>query len=311
MRKTALNSVYELAKKNKQVVFIGSDLGPGVLDEMKINMPNKFYMEGVSEQHIIGMSAGLALEGFIPYVNTIATFLTRRCFEQIAMDLCLHDLPVRLIANGGGLVYAPLGPTHLATEDFGILKTLPNITIIAPCDALEMKELMKCTIDWPHPIYIRLGKGGDKIISNSKTNFKIGKAIIMKKPEEGLFITTGVMAQIAAEACNILKKEGIQCGLMHMHTVKPLDQDSLLKWIPKVKAIVSVEEHFRTGGLGSSILEFLNDKMNDTFINFQRIGIPDYYTKNYGSQKSLLETAGISPKSLALEMKLRLKKINV
>jgi transketolase len=311
MRKTALNCVYELAKKSPKVVFIGSDLGPGVLDEMQKEMPSKFYMEGISEQHIIGMSAGLALEGFIPYVNTIATFLTRRCFEQIAMDLCLHDLPVRLIANGGGLVYAPLGPTHLATDDFGILRTLPNITILAPCDALEMRELMKCTLDWPHPIYIRLGKGGDKVISNIKSEFKIGKAIIFKKPSEGLFITTGVMTQLAMEACNILKNEGIICGLMHMHTVKPLDKESLLKWIPKVKAVVSVEEHFRTGGLGSSILEFLNDHMNDQLINFSRIGIPDEYAQNYGSQDSLLNHFGITAELIAKEMKLRLNKSNV
>ena len=134
MRKTSLNQVYELAKKDKRVLFIGSDLGPDVLLEMKEQMPNRFFMEGVSEQYIIGMAAGLALEGYIPYVNTIATFLTRRCFEQITTDLCLHNLPVRLIANGGGAVYAPLGPTHLAIEDISIMRSLPNMTIISPCD---------------------------------------------------------------------------------------------------------------------------------------------------------------------------------
>ena len=311
MRKTALNCVYYLAKKNKNVVFIGSDLGPGVLNDLKKNMPSKFYMEGVSEQHIIGMSAGLASEGFIPYVNTIATFLTRRCFEQIAIDLCLHNLPVRLIANGGGLVYAPLGPTHLATEDFAILRTLPNMTILAPCDALEMENLMKCTLDWPHPIYIRLGKGGDKIISNPKSNFEIGKSIILKKPKEALFITTGVMAQIALEACAILEKQNIECGIVHLHTVKPLDKDSLLKWIPKVRATICVEEHFRTGGLGSSILELLNDNINDKTVNFHRIGIPDSFTENYGSQQSLLESMQITPFFLAEQMRTRLKKNNV
>ena len=108
MRKTSLNQVYELAKKDERVLFIGSDLGPDVLLKMKKEMPSRFFMEGVTEQHIIGMAAGLAFEGFIPYVNTIATFLTRRCFEQITTDLCLHNLPVRLIANGGGSVYAEI-----------------------------------------------------------------------------------------------------------------------------------------------------------------------------------------------------------
>ena len=114
MRKTCLDMVYELAKQDPRVVFIGSDLGSGVMSNFKDEFPDRFFMEGVSEANIIGISAGLALDGFIPYVNTIATFLTRRCFEQVAMDLCLHNLPVRLIGSGGGLVYAPLGPTHIA-----------------------------------------------------------------------------------------------------------------------------------------------------------------------------------------------------
>jgi transketolase len=163
MRKTSLDQVYELAKLDNRVVFIGSDLGPGLLDAMKKEMPERWYMEGISEQHIIGMAAGLAMEGFIPYINNIATFLTRRCYEQVVLDLCLQDLPVRLISSGGGVVYAPLGPTHLAIEDLAIMRVLPNMTIVACCDADEMKRFMQKTLDWPHPIYIRLGKGGEKI----------------------------------------------------------------------------------------------------------------------------------------------------
>ena len=146
MRKTSLECVYELAKKDPRVLFIGSDLGPGVLDDFKKKIPDRFFMEGVAEQYIIGMSAGLAKEGFIPYVNTISTFLTRRCYEQVAIDLCLHDLPVRLIGNGGGLVYAPLGPTHLAIDDLSLMKSIPNMTIISPCDANEMRNLMFKTL---------------------------------------------------------------------------------------------------------------------------------------------------------------------
>ena len=116
-----------------------------------------------------------------PYVNTIATFITRRCYEQVAVDLCLHDLPVRLIGNGGGLVYAPLGPTHLAIEDIAIMRALPNMTVTAVCDAKEMVRLMNCTLDWPNPIYIRLAKGGDPVVSREENGFAIGKAIPMRK----------------------------------------------------------------------------------------------------------------------------------
>ena len=171
MRRTSLDCIYELAQKNDRVLFIGSDLGPGVLEKMKQDMPDRWYMEGVAEQHIIGMAAGLAMEGFLPFVNTIATFLTRRCFEQIVIDLCLHNLPVKLVANGGGVVYAPLGPTHQAIEDIAILRTIPNMTVVAPCDADEMRRLMDHSLEWAGPLYIRLAKGGDKIISLEERGF--------------------------------------------------------------------------------------------------------------------------------------------
>ncbi len=303
MRKASLLKINEIAYQNKKVIFIGSDLGSGVLNDMKKNLPNQFMMEGVSEQNIIGIAAGLAFEGFIPFVNTIATFLTRRCFEQIAIDLCLHNLPVKLIANGGGAVYAPLGPTHLATDDIGILRTLPNMTIIAPCDSVEMKNLIEASINWPSPMYVRLGKGGDKIITDKKEKFIIGKGIIKKEPQNGLFVTTGVMSQMALEACKILEKENINCGVMHLHTIKPLDENIINKYFPKVDSIVTIEEHSIIGGLGSSILEFCNINLPNEIHKISRIGIPDQFSDQYGNQNSLLNYWGISPKSISLEMK--------
>src|SRR6266480_4573096 len=181
MRATCVNMVYELAKRDRRVLFIGSDLSPGLLDDMKRDMPDRWYMEGITEANVIGMAAGLAMEGFVPYVNTIATFITRRCYEQVAVDLCLHKLPVRLIGNGGGLVYAPLGPTHLAIEDIAIMRALPNMTVVSVCDADEMKRFMDQTLDWPGPIYIRLAKGYDPIVSRPELGFEIGKAIVMRE----------------------------------------------------------------------------------------------------------------------------------
>ena len=303
MRNTCLNEVYRLAKDNKDIIFLGSDLGAGTLSKMKSDLPDQFVMEGISEQHIIGMSSGLAMEGFIPYVNSIAPFLTRRCYEQILVDLCLHDLPVRLIANGGGVVYAPLGPTHLAVEDIAILRAIPNMTIIAPCDADEMLRLMPKTVDYQHPIYIRLAKGGDKIVSQDDNGFEIGKAIILREPGDGLFITTGVMTQKAMEAANQLANEGVECGVLHMHTIKPLDEEALSVLIPKVQAVVTVEEHIRTGGLGSAVLEFCNDSLPDHTTKIRRIGIPDRFSDKYGSQDELLEYWGITVESMKKMMK--------
>ena len=302
MRKTALDCVYKLSKIDERVVFVGSDLGPGVLDKMKTEFPERFFMEGVSEQYIIGMAAGLAMEGFIPYVNTIATFLTRRCYEQVAVDLCMHDLPVRLIANGGGGVYAPLGPTHLAIEDIAIMRALPNMAVVAPCDADEMNRLMMSTLEWPHPIYIRLAKGGDRVVSAEQNGFELGKSIKMKDGVDGLFITTGVMTQLALETAEILKAQGVDVGVLHVHTIKPFDTSGVVSAIESVKAVVTVEEHIVNGGLGSAVLESCSERHAELLPKISRIGIPDKFATEYGSQSSLLKHWGITSDNLVTEM---------
>ena len=299
MRKTSLNCINELAKQDERVVFIGSDLGAGVLEEMKRDKPERFIMEGVSEQHIIGMAAGLAMEGFIPYVNTIATFLTRRCFEQVVLDLCLHKVPVRLIGNGGGVVYAPLGPTHLAIEDLAIMRAIPNMTVVAPCDAEEMKRLMRETLEWPGPIYIRLAKGGDEVVSREENGFTIGKGIIMRKPCEVLFVTTGILTQRAMIAANMLEKDGIGAGVLHIHTVKPLDRNLIVEQASKVSLLITAEEHTLYGGLGSSVLEVLHDSGMKNIPKVLRLGLPDHFAHEYGSQDTLMSTFRLDPEHLA------------
>ena len=302
MRKTALECVHRLAQHDKRVLFIGSDLGHGVLEKMKNELPDQFFMEGVSEQYIIGMAAGLAMEGFIPYVNTIATFLTRRCYEQVAVDLCMHDLPVRLIANGGGGVYAPLGPTHLAVEDIAIMRALPNMAVVAPCDADEMNRLMMSTLEWPHPIYIRLARGGDPIVSKDDLGFELGKSIKIKTGADGLFVTTGVMTQLALETADILKGDGVDVGVLHVHTIKPFDASGVISAIENVKAVVTVEEHIVNGGLGSAGLESCSEQHPELLPKISRIGIPDKFATEYGSQGSLLKHWGLTADNLVAAM---------
>ena len=303
MRKTALNKVFELAQNNKNVLFVGSDLGAGVLNDMKKSIPERFLMEGVCEQNIIGMSSGLAMEGFLPYVNTIGTFLTRRCYEQIVLDVCLHNLPVRFIGNGGGLVYAPLGLTHLSTDDFAILRVIPNMSIIAPCDAYEMGHLMDQSLNWQGPLYIRLARGGDQLITDKFKKLEIGKALIIKEPEDGLFITTGVMTQIANAAIELLTKDGYKVGLLHCSTVKPLDTKTVIDCVKNSKVTISVEEHSILGGFGSLILETVNEKLPNNKGKLIRIGLPDNFSKNYGDQESHLNHYGITKEKLYLKMK--------
>jgi len=308
MRRTCFETVLKLQKKNKKIVFIGSDLGPGFMKHSKDKVPERFFMEGVSEQSIIGVSAGLALEGYQPFVNTIATFLTRRCFEQIAIDLCHHDLPVKLIGNGGGLVYAPLGPTHQAIEDISILRPLPNMTIIAPCDANEMRNLIPSTLNWPHPIYIRLSRGDEPILTEKKRKFVIGKSLILKKSEEFLFLSTGIASRIALYASNKLEKEfNIKSGVIHFPTIKPLDRKFLIKSIKKAKKIITVEENVLAGGFGSSILEFCSDNLKEHLHKISRIGLQDAFIDDYGDQDSLLKKNKITEDQLANIMRKKIK----
>lgn len=290
MRKECLKSIFKLAQKDKKLLFIGSDLGPGVLSEFKKNYPKRFFMEGVSEQAIIGIAAGLAMEGYNPYVNTIATFLTRRCFEQVYVDLCLHNLSVKLVANGGGLVYAPLGPTHLATDDLSIMRTLPNMKIIAPCDAIEMRILMKQINKLKGPVYVRIAKGGDKIITSNNDKVIFGKARLILKPKDFLILSTGVMAQIALSAAiKINQTTRYNCGVLHFNTIKPLDEVSLIKSISKVKKVLTVEENILIGGFGSAILETVNRLSPENSNKICRVGLQDKFIENYGTQDELLE----------------------
>lgn len=299
MRKTCLNCVYDLARDDERIYFIGSDLGQGTLDNFKREMPRRFFMEGVSEQHIIGMASGLAMEGNIPYVNTIGVFITRRCFEQIALDVCLNNLKVRLIGNGGGLVYAPLGPSHLAVDDIAIMRVLPNMTILAPADANEMRILMGKTAGHDGPIYIRLAKGGDPVVTRDTDRREIGKAVAVRDGKDALIVTTGITLQIAMEAAEALDAKGISAGILHCHTVKPLDAEAVLRRSSAVPAVVTVEEGTIAGGLGSSVAEILAESNTGQAPAFQRIGLPDAYCENFGSQALLLERFGVTAEKIA------------
>ena len=294
MRQTALNMVYELAKRDPRVVFIGSDLGPDTLKQLKAELPNQFLMEGVSEANIVTMAAGLALEGKIPYINTIATFLTRRCFEQIVLDLGLHKTKVRLIGSGGGMVYAPLGPTHLATDDIAILRAVPNMTILAPADADEMRRLMPQTLEVDGPVYIRLGKGGDPVVSRPDLPCEIGKAIPMREGRDALLVATGICLQVALEAGAQLEKKNVSAGVLHVHTIKPLDGAAILARAAPVPVILTIEEHTLMGGLGSAVAELIAEAGFNPGKRFKRIGIPDVFPDQYGSQAGLLKRYGIT-----------------
>lgn len=277
MRKTCLRMVYELAKQDERIVFIGSDLGAGVLDEFKREMPDRFFMEGIGEANMVGMAAGMALSGKIVYCHTIATFLTRRAFEQVAIDVGLHHANVRLIGAGGGAVYAPLGPTHLAIDDIALMRTIPGMAIYSPCDADEMAMLMPYTVHHDGPIYIRLGKGGDPIVPS---RFSL--------PSSVLIISTGTVTQLAYAAADAIGN----VETAHVRVIKPFDREALLRCLAGKHFVVTVEDHSIVGGLGSAVAEALAEV--GWHGKFKRIGYPDVFPSGYGTQDEMRTRYGIS-----------------
>jgi transketolase len=299
MRERCLKTITQLAREDDRVVFIGSDLGVGTMADFKAEFPDRFFMEGVAEQNLVGLAAGMAMEGRIVYLNTIATFLTRRCFEQVAVDLCMHNADVRLIANGGGVVYAPLGPTHLAIEDLAILRALPNMTILAPADAEEMARAVRATLHHRGPVYIRVAKGHDPIVTNEAGPFRIGRAVPMRDGHDALLVTTGIGLQLGLAAADRLTANGIDSTVLHLPTVKPLDTEALACAAERVPIIVTVEEHSVVGGLGGAVAEFLAESDLLAGRKFRRVGLPDAFPAGYGDQVGMMERSGISSDAIA------------
>ena len=294
MRKLALDKVYEFAKADDRVVFIGSDLGAGTLKQFQAEMPERFFMEGVNEANVVGMAAGLAAEGHRVFVNTLAVFLTRRAYEQVALDVCLHNLNVCLIGNGGGLVYAPLGPTHMAIDDLGLMRLLPNMTVIAPADEPEMNRMMNLVKDHQGPVYVRLGKGNEPPITSDTPGLQLGQAIPIRSGKDAVIITTGVTLHPVLAAVDTMATQGKHVGVLHCPTVKPLDFSAIAAVVETTDTIVVVEEHVPAAGLASAVSEWMVAHRAARGKQFLRIGLPDAFPDHYGSQADLFEHYGLS-----------------
>jgi len=307
MRNAFIKTLEKIAEKNKKIFLIVGDLGFSVIENFKIKYPSRFLNAGIAEQNMIGVSAGLALKGKLPFVYSIIPFVTMRCFEQIRDDLCYQNLNVKLIGVGGGFAYGTAGSTHHAIEDIAIMRALPNMTIICPGDPLESEAAIINAAKTYGPTYIRLGKGGEKIIHNLDIikEFKIGKGIVLAKGKDVTLITTGGMLHTGKEICENLKKEGVNAGLISMHTIKPIDKELIKNISKNTNAIFTLEDHNIIGGLGSSVAECLCE--NGFKGKFKIFGIPDSYPKVTGSQEFLREYFKIDQKSLLSIIKKELK----
>jgi transketolase len=297
MRQEALETVHKMAKKDERIVFVGSDLGAGTLLQMQKELPNQFFMEGISEQHIIGFCAGLAELGFVPYVNTIANFFARRAYEQIAVDLCLHNYPVRILASGGGMVYAPLGPTHTAIEDLALMLSIPGLKVFAPADSSEMRNILHASANDPSPWYIRFGKGGEPIVTRENDDPFVPK--IFGGPEcEVLLITTGITLHNALAASEKLALEGISCSTVHISFLNDLVLESWLHLYDSAISSIVLEEHIPKGGLFTQILhEFHTRGLSAQKLS--QVSLPFEFPQKYGTQQEHLEYHGFGKDSVA------------
>ena len=301
MRQQALEKVYSLARLDSRVIFVGSDLGHGTLKAMREELPNQFVMEGISEQYIVGFVAGLAKEGYIPFVNTIANFFTRRAFEQMAMDVALHSLPVRFLATGGGMVYAPLGPTHTAVDDLSLMWCIPNMRVFCPADPSEITGILELSIKQiDSPWYIRIGKGDE-----ANLNFSNPCSSVKKQGNPNarvLVLTTGVLVHEVKKFIEMLSEENqIQVGVIHFLRIDQIDYFSFSREYEAAQIVYLLEEHFPFGGLFSRILHSLHSNGISSSKLHQR-SLAYEYPHKYGNQQDHFKANGLDYQSLLLEI---------
>ncbi len=306
MRATFGAELTRLATDDDRVVFIGSDLGNGAMEEFRRQHPRRFFMEGISEQHVMGMAAGLALDGFVPFVASIASFITRRCHEQIRIDVGLHDLPVRIVGIGGGLVYAALGPTHTAVDDWALLRNVPNMTVLAPGDRADVRSLLRQSLDLPGPAYLRLGPARPAPLP-AATPATVGKAVLLRPAREVLLVASGVLTAVALAAAEELARRGVGAGVLHVTTLKPFDRHALVSAMAKCALVVSLEEHSVLGGLGSAVADVLADQSPGSHVSLLRLGIPDTFPTGVRRRDRLLREYGLDPAGVAQSVATRLE----
>jgi len=297
MRRAFINKITQLVSKNKDIYLLTGDLGFSIFDEFQKDFPDNYLNVGLSEANMIGMAAGLALAGKQVFVYSIIPFVTLRCLEQIRNDLCYQRLPVKIIGVGEGLSYGTAGATHHALEDIAIMSALPEMTVIAPGDPIEVECTVENSLELKGPCYIRLGKSGEPILHKKEFIFKIGKSIILKNGEDITIISTGNMLETALKVYGILKKENINCKIVSMHTIKPIDREIIVKSANNTDIIVSIEEHSKIGGLGSHIASVIfEERLN---IEYLQIALPDEFIHTVGSQNYLKKLYGLTPHQIA------------
>jgi transketolase len=298
MRNAFLDTLYELALHDERIMFITGDLGFRVVEKFMENRPNQFLNAGVAEQNMTGIAVGMAFSGHICCTYSIANFPTLRCLEQIRNDICYHDANVKVVSVGGGFAYGAMSVTHHAMEDLGVMRCLPNLTVIAPGDPVETRAATRAIIAHKGPVYLRLGKAGEPTVHPGEISFQIGKAIRCREGDDVTLISTGGMLWTAVQAAEKLATDGIQTRVLSMHTLKPLDEEAVLAAARTTGAVLTLEEHSIVGGLGSAVAELFAEQL-DLKVAFKRLGVPNAFSPHIGAQDYMLAKYALSPEAVA------------
>lgn len=291
------DTLIELAQDDRDLLVVtGDSRGSGKLVGFGQKLPEQIVEVGIAEQNLIGISAGLASTGKKVFAVSPASFVTARSLEQIKNDVAYSDIPVKVVGISAGVSYGALGSTHHSLHDFAVLQAINNLDIVVPADNFETREAIKAALYHPKPIYIRFGKKSMVHLHDPKTSFKIGKALSLANGEDVTFLAIGETVSIALMASQLLDLQSISAGVFSVHTLKPLDETTILTTARRSKAIITVEEHSVYGGFGSTVARLLME--TGIGVPFKAVGIPDEYTVN-GSQDEIFAHYGITPEGLA------------
>ena len=284
-------------EKNDNVVALCADLTDSTQISMfKEAFPSRFFEVGIAEQNLVTVGAGLAAMGKIPFVSSYAAFSPGRNWEQIKTTIALNDVPVKIIGAHTGLYTGKDGATHQMLEDIAMMRVLPNMVVLAPCDSIEAEKMTLAMAEDPRPNYMRLAREALPVFTTAETPFEIGKAYIFDEGSDVTLIATGTMTYQALVAAEKLFKDGIDAEVVHVPTIKPLDIETILKSVRKTGAVVTIEEAQINGGLGGAIAEMLAENLPTPMI---RMGMKDHFGES-GDPKDLFEHFGLTPKHIVL-----------
>jgi transketolase len=299
MRNAFADEITKLSDTDPRLVLLSGDIGNRLFDKFRAAHPDRFYNAGVAEQNMTGVAAGMALSGMRPITYTITPFVTTRCLEQIRTDICYHDVPVIVVAVGAGLSYAGLGPTHHACEDIAFLRALPNMKVVCPGDAFEVRAALRGALQQDKPVYIRMGKRGEpKVHSDVPAGFEIGRALVVEDGSDVCLLSNGTMLPEVQHAAAALREKGVSTQVVSFHTVKPLDTNFLRDAMARFRLVASIEEHSLIGGFGAAIAEWMIDNQVQTK-RFLRFGTPDAFFKKSGEQEYAREQLGLDARHIA------------